>query len=874
MDQGRVKVNLIHSLVSAGIVLIMFTAVLVVSKAYPFGDNTFLMYDMKRQYIDYYAYLKSVYSGENNIFYSFSTALGAGMVGFFTYYLNSPYLLILNLFKEAYLPCAVTLIIVLKLMTAAFVMDIFLQKYLNLSVENFSLNKETLTVYLGSISWAMSSFLFAHSMNSMWIDVVLMLPVVIYNLEKLLRRGKIFGYIASICAILLLNYYISYMVFIFIGLWTLYRFFTERFEHRIKLLIKVVLTTLLSVGIDAVFLVPTALELFNSPKDITQLGLKLEGKNLIIRDVLSKLPTLSYDYIEARFGFPQIFCGVLFIIMGIIYFLDKKTPIRQRIGMGVLFIILLVSFLEDIVNLFWHAGMEPSGHPYRQAFLWIFIMILCALHGIMSFGEDLKYDLIRLGISLALIVLMFYEVLRPRYDHISKYTIAANYGLLVLYGVLLVLYLLAQKKDRLVCILAAVIALMQLGDLTANAAYTYHYQALNNEPLSDYSERITKNKEAVDYINAHDPGFFRMENLTPRQQNDGLQYGYNSVTHYSSAGMTYVRYFLQKIGFNDDGLYTSYGHDNTALADSLLGIKYLLDDGTYDVHPDYELFYDGDVDVYMNPNALPLAIEVSSYDTDKTDRTIFDLQELVAGRLINEDVDVFKACDVKVTDEVMETGGEADGGGEGDMPVRNYEITPSIDGEVFMYLDGISDLVQGLTVFVDGEVMTTYGNASSMKILNLGYRKAGEAFKVMVTGDHTDAVFGKEIIVTEDMTSLENVIGKIKSKGATVEKISSSHVVITKVMGEGKNRGFWSSIPYEEGWKIKVNGRRCKPVEIYDSLMYIPIDDNITGEVTVDMVFIPKGINIGLLISIISVAVLIFVIFSVIKKEKPDESVG
>ena len=58
------------------------------------------MYDLKRQYADYYAYYRTILSGKNNVFYSFSTTLGSGTIGFFAYYMTSPFIMLLSLFSR------------------------------------------------------------------------------------------------------------------------------------------------------------------------------------------------------------------------------------------------------------------------------------------------------------------------------------------------------------------------------------------------------------------------------------------------------------------------------------------------------------------------------------------------------------------------------------------------------------------------------------------------------------------------------------------------------------------------------------------------------------------------------------------------------
>ncbi len=864
---GKRKIN--TAFLSGITVMAIYLLILLVRQIAPFGDNTWLMFDMKRQYIDYYSYLRTVTFGDNSLFYSFSTALGSGMFGFDTYYLTSPFLILTYLFPQSLLPVAVTLIIGIKLVIASVIMCLFLEHFKGFRDEEVRVNDNPYVIFLLAVTWGLNGFLVAHSMNMMWTDVIIMLPLIVWALENLLRDKKRLPYIFCLAAMLFLNYYITYQILLFTGLWTILRLYITKDKHPFKQIGRVILNSITAAALDAVFLLPTALELVNSPKDITKLGLEASGKNLIIRDVLSKLPSLSYDYIEARFGEPQIFIGVLFLIVGIMFFADCHRTKRERIGYGVMLIIFLASFCRDILNLIWHAGMEPSGHPYRQAFMCVFVMLICCYESLQDIVEDLekceeaapkKRYLTALAIAFLLLSIMFYEVLRLRYDHISPLTQAVNWALLIIYTiVLLFIFLLMgkEKKKKTTYILMSLLMCMQLGDLAANGVYIHYWQSSNGVYLSEYRNTIENTKEASDWIKDRDSSFYRVENLNPRQQNDSMQYNYKGVTHYSSAGMIYVRYFLQRMGFNDDKLYTHYGHDNTVTADSILGIKYLLTDGTYEAHDTYDLVRDGEVQVYANPYALAVAIAVKDYDTEGISSEVglvnndasmahlgdmdpFALQEDVYGRITGQKEDIFKEPHVSKESKVIDTD-------ETDI----YRLEPVCDGNVYMYIKGISDKSQSLGIYEGEEFISGYGNEACLKVLNLGYRKKGETFDVSVVGMEDDPDLGEAIFVTEDMDALKDAYMRAASGAIDIDMKNSAHLEFSTT----ECNGIFMTIPAEEGWHIKVDGKKISPLTVYDSLMYIPMNE--TGVHKVNMYFIPDGLGTGGVITLIMVLILL-----------------
>ena len=846
MNNGKVTKEYCFkpALLAGCVVLAMFFCVLVIARITPFGDNTFLMYDMKRQYVDYYSYLKSIFAGNNNLLYSFSTTLGAGMVGFEVYYLSSPFLLILVLFPQAYIPLGVTFIIGIKLALAAVIMSLFIQRTFG--------PEHKLIAAFGAISWSFSSFLFAHSMNMMWMDVIILFPLIIWALEELLERCNRIFYIIVLALMLWFNYYITFQVIIFLFFWGLFYIFITKPKNPVKGILRTVYCSALAVGIDAVALLPTGLELFNSPKDIRQLGLTLTGNNLIFRDIFSKLPTCAYDYIEARFGLPQIFCGVLLIILSVLFYMDQKTSIKERIATAIMFAILLVSFCNDAINLIWHAGMEPSGHPYRYAYMWIFLMIICSCKVLVN---RKSITLPKVGIAILLVGIMFYEVLRTRYDHISDMTIMLNWTLLIIYGIGLGLYVLAQKKQygKLSMIIICAFAVLQTADLGVNAVYTYHWQSVNNNSAKEYSATVDSVSATIDQIKRMDSGFYRMENLNPRQQNDGMQYDYKGITHYSSAGMTYVRYFLRDLGFNDDGLYTHYGHDNTVTADSIFGIKYLVSDGTYPVHPSYSKIIDDKVSAYQNPYALSCAIGVNDLDVNiLDDEDPFDYQQRIYSSMAGEKINIFDKADFTQNGMVIDN-----------VPYMYYYVEPAGDGELYMYLDDLNNIEQGLVVYLNDELVTGYGNASSYKVLNLGYHQKGEELCVCVEADTPAPEFGEAIFVTENLSEVERGYNIISARCEEIEEVSSSHLKLQTY----NNEGVFLSVPYEKGWNVMVNGVPEEPRMVYGALMYIPLD-NTSDVQKINMYFLPDGLLTGMVISLFSIICFVFIVLKKVRSDK------
>ena len=897
MDQNR-KERILRGLtvLTAGVLAgVMYLLLIRHNAIVPFGDNTWIMLDLKRQYIDYYAYYQRIFSGQEGILYSFETTLGSGMVGFMCYYLANPLFVLLLPFPADRLPLGVSFVIGVTIVLAAMIMAAFLWWYLERNEHAGGFFGRCLPSLAGAMAWSFSGFLIAHSMNPMWTDVWIFIPVLIYALETgflgeageiPLRKLRLYGLRYSLCVALILiwNYYISYQVLLLVALWTLVRLWENKDRHPVRTIARLFVHTVGAVLVDTVLMLPVLIALANSPKDIFRLGMAATGQNLSPVDVFSKAYFLAYDADQTLFGYPQIYIGLFLLCAVVLFFTDGRRRIRERAALLIPVLVYMISFCVDAVNLFWHALMEPSGHPYRQAPEFVFIVILAGCRYLSGLrgknacdadtdaeGEKWSRMIPRYLVTAGCLLGMLFLVGRGNYYYTTQEMLRINaVRIPLILAALFVCELLPRgagiRRQVLPLVLILAMLIYDSSELTDNACFTQNIINYSGETRNHFLETVDAVKTQVDAVYAMDPGFYRMEQLTPREQNDGMMYGYNGVTHYSSAGMTYVRYLLHKLGFNDDGLYTHYGHDNTVTMDMLLGIRYLLTTDRSLVHPAYqpvETGADTGVYVYRNPYALSVALEVPDYDLNgitgidnpySLPQDPFALQEDMLSRLAGEQVRVFAGAETE-TEEVAE--------GE-EKKVLVAHITPVLDGELYMYLDGLMGTIQGLAVFEEDELLTGYGNRGCYKILNLGTRRAGETLTVKIEGESGDPDFGRPLFVTEDTEAVAAVFARLEGYGITVREDGNDGIAMDLPADCGD---IVTSIPYEEGWSVPG-------IRTYGAMMVIPGEQAASRarDGLLRMHFIPAGMKTGAAVSLIVLLLCgLWLYFGVIRLKEDEE---
>ncbi|MBQ5800511.1 MAG: YfhO family protein, partial [Clostridia bacterium] len=164
--------------------LLPFTIMLLVYIAmgvFPFGKNSVLVLDLNGQYVYFFEALRSFIYGDSSLLYSFSRALGGEFLGIYAYYLASPLSYIVALFPKKCILEALFLMILTKLGLCGLSFGYMLKS---------KANTRNLTTIIFSSVYALSSYVVIMQHNTMWIDNVFMLPLIVLGVDSLISEGK------------------------------------------------------------------------------------------------------------------------------------------------------------------------------------------------------------------------------------------------------------------------------------------------------------------------------------------------------------------------------------------------------------------------------------------------------------------------------------------------------------------------------------------------------------------------------------------------------------------------------------------------------------------------------------------------------------
>lgn len=351
--------------------LVLLVGIFIYLKVYPFGENTYLPVDAFGQYVNFLQYFRNVFLEDGSIIYSLSKSIGGEMYGLFAYYLISPFNFITLFFQKGNMTFVFDIILILKVATSSLTFTYYLNRR----------KKADFTNLIFAIMYSFSAYVVTYGFNIMWLDAVILLPLVVAGIDDIVHSKKNILYIISLSLTLITNYYVGFMVCIFSLMYFIYKILIGYLENKKEALTKIgifIISSICAALIAGVILVPVFIGLQDGRADFSFSELSLD-KNFNIENLMSKFATNSFDLEEIKnSAMPPVFCGILANVLTLSYFFNGKIKIREKILSLLLLILFIISFYIKGINLLWSMGNIPAWYIYRYAFCFSFMYIIFA----------------------------------------------------------------------------------------------------------------------------------------------------------------------------------------------------------------------------------------------------------------------------------------------------------------------------------------------------------------------------------------------------------------------------------------------------------------------------------------------------------------
>lgn len=858
-------------------VVIMY-GIYVIKGIYPiFSDGSPLVLDLNHQYVSFFEALRDFALGERSILYSFSRSLGGEFMGMVAYYMASPLTYITVLFPKDRIQEAVLAILLLKCGLSGLSFGFYLHKK--------SRNPRKLTILAFSLLYALSAYSVVQQQNTMWIEALIWLPLLAYGIENLIYRKKYKLYVVSLSVVMICNYYIGFMICIFSVLYFFYCYFSKSKEeinpykeklHFIRAGTRFTLFSLLSAAISAFMLIAAFYSLQFGKTDFSSPNWSMD-LNFGIVDFLTKFLPGAYDTVSPP-GLPFVYCGILTLFLVPIYFLSKKISSREKIASLALLSVLILSLFIRPLDLIWHGFSVPNWLNARYSFILCFLLLVLAYKAM----GNLKSANEKVILCIAGFII-FFAAVAEKFE-LESY-INSEKKLLLLGCILftiaftivitVILCLKLKKRDKkfhkgVSAVLVGVICL----ELFCNGAVCFlkMHEDVGFTNYKRYNENLANFRPLISDIKERDPSFYRMEKTYTRTKNDNMALGIYGITNSTSTLNSKAISFVHDLGYNGRSHYTMY-KGGTAVGDSLLGIKYLIDEKASTIHDEiYEKLDIGDNEIYCvyeNPNALSLAYGVdeklNDFCFDDYDSFFNRYNGLLSAMLgeDNENVDLFQH--VLDSPDIISDGCEDNSSyiynkfaTEDDTGNVTLKYLAPVTGYYYFYPYGSatnSPLVYSINKGSEIK-LGEFQNEENNYIFKLGTYEAGEVVTVQFQlKENSELSIQKayNMLWYFDVEEYNEVFSDLKSNPQfEISSESTEDCLLGSIRTKNEDQVILTTIPYDKGWNVYVDGEKVETYETLDALMAFDIAEE--GKHFIEMKYMPREYVVGFIISIIGIS--------------------
>ena len=476
------------------------------------------------------------------------------------------------------------------------------------------------------------------------------------------------------------------------------------------------------------------------------------------------------------------------------------------------------------------------------------------------------------------------------------------------------------------------VSLITIADIQSDVGTVKYgnYVSGNIEKYDGYTGAIARLEPVVEAIKEKDSGFYRMESTVYRRLggvNEPMALGFYGLSHSTSTLNSSIITLLNRLGYASTAHWTKY-LGGTPVTDALLGIKYVIVSdadktsakGAYNKldrnfyveaasAPEYYEFIASNNTIYamQNTKALSVAYGVSPDLIEETEGflnppyyTSLQLQnELVNAMLsgVMSAPDVLKGIyapieSIDATHRTYTHGQKyIDENGEektvnnqyyvveaedGDNCTARFVMTAEADGNIYAHFPGIlfSGQSTNCKIYVNDVYVCDYFTNETWTAQNLGYFNKGEEVEVELRctgGDIYISRASRYFFWYVDYAALNEAFSALDAASMYVEEYGNDYLEGVIDIPAGQELIF-TSIPYDEGWKVYIDGEKAEAVKALDSLLAVPTTE---GFHEIKFIYRPISYTIGMPLTVIGLLSFAgFILWSMIRKLRFTEKAG
>ncbi len=827
--------------------LLIMVVVYISEGVYPVGGRGVALVDSFHQYVPFFGELNDKLTDGGSLLYSWNGGLGFNFTAVMAYYLMSPLNILMVLVPKSQILTLFSVFILIKVSLSSLSFYFYISK---------KLNRDGFSLVAFSLMYAMSSWTIGYNWNVMWLDSLAIFPVLIYALERLIDKDKGILYCLILGATIILNFYIAFAICIFLVLYFFYYYFgrdTVSGRDFIGKGFKFAGFSLLGEGISAVVIVPVYFALqhvYSSGREFpTDIKFYYNAGDLFTRALPFATPTKVT-------GLPNLYFGLFSLMAVILFVFLKKASLRRRVMSILLVAFLIFSTDFKILNYIWHGFHFPNDLPARFTFLVAFMGASLAAEVYLNIKEFkmwhiiFAYGLIMAAISLSYV---FGTGKEDSFIYILSAALSSAYFMMLIY---------LNEPDTVREKLKRGLVTVMVLEVAANGAFGLAVNGTMNR--DQYVKNIDVAQDIHNIIETMEgdeesTGFYRSEMDEFNGRNNSMWLSFRGMSLFSSTMREDLQLYLKELGFFSAANKFSY-LGATPVTDALFSMKYLMAFKELPISRTFKKVRDvGDKVLLRNDDALSLCYmaddgyEEGVYEA----KDPFALQNRIVTGITGSGGRVFEVYGPDrptVEDGTLRTSDEntftVDKDEDADTCTVRFTADLS-DGEDHYIYFKATDFESLKVENENGS--RTYSDVRG-HIVELG--NSGEAS--MELSLKPDKESGTITLVAASLNRdvYEKFINKTKENQLHVTKFSDTRIEGTITAED--SHVMLTSIPYDDGWSVYVDGERTEIHTADDAFIYVKLPK---GTHKIEFSYEPEGLKTGAILTAASLVLLIFLYF-------------
>jgi uncharacterized membrane protein YfhO len=411
--------------------------------------------------------------------------------------------------------------------------------------------------------------------------------------------------------------------------------------------------------------------------------------------------------------------------------------------------------------------------------------------------------------------------------------------------------------------------LWDLNDLDKDVTFTkYSY-------YNDYLDTV---RPIINHVQDNDTSFYRMEKTYHRKLNDNLALQIRGLSNSTSTLNADTIYFLRMMGYSSKSHWSQY-QGETPVSDSLLGIKYIMTDKDYDKYYGEPLYdaddYDNDTYVvYKNPYHMSIAYAVDNdfaeFQLDDYENPFERMNAMISMMLGEEEMLQIFVPTTQIsmtTKDVVKSSAASHDLYKGDGGTITFEYMVPKNTELFVYFPTVYSREVKMTA--NGKSVGKWGDNNTWRIVSIGdVNKSDLELKLTINNDYDNFYIKQDLekpfIYSLDMDVFTEAITRLQQGNVQIDPENYREDYLPGTLTTTKaNQLITTTIPFDKGWQITVDGKKVETIELANALVGYYIEE--PGEHEIEMKYCPKELVLGVAVSIVST--LIFFLLIIFEKK-------